>query len=159
MVHSSSLPSVHPTQHAGFQSRTHRHITTRQSTCAKGQLVVRPNKKICVVQVTLLTLFFTPYPKLFFSIFGKTVHLKKKWKARHAFKAVFFIDMNPIALKKAKIVYNSGLSECNRVKRKPIAYNFGLSECKRVKRKPTLFSEDVKIILFAIFSYFFNCQK
>ena len=74
-------------------------------------------------------------------------------------KQFFFFDMNPIALKKAKIVYNFGLSECNRVKRNPIAYNFGHSECNRVKRKPTLFSEDIKIILFAIFSYFFNCQK
>ena len=30
---------------------------------------------------------------------------------------------NPIALRKAKLVYNFGLSECNRV-----VYNFGLSE-------------------------------
>ena len=34
--------------------------------------------------------------------------------------------VNPIALRKAKIVYNFGLSECNRVN------NFGLSECNRV---------------------------
>ena len=34
------------------------------------------------------------------------------------FKGFFFIiDMNPIALRKAKIVYNFGLSECIRVKR------------------------------------------
>ena len=36
---------------------------------------------------------------------------------------------NPTALRKTKIVYNFGLSECNRVK----GYNFGLSECNRVK--------------------------
>ena len=34
---------------------------------------------------------------------------------------------NPTALRKAKIVYNFGLSECNRV-----VYNFGLSKCNRV---------------------------
>ena len=33
----------------------------------------------------------------------------------------------PIALRKAKIIHNFGLSECNRV-----LYNFGLSECNRV---------------------------
>ena len=32
---------------------------------------------------------------------------------------------NPVALRKAKIVYNFGLSEC--------IYNFGLSECSRLK--------------------------
>ena len=37
---------------------------------------------------------------------------------------------NPIALRKAKIVYNFGLSESNRVM---IVYIFGLSECNRVK--------------------------
>ena len=37
------------------------------------------------------------------------------------FKGFFFIfDMNHTALRKAKIVYNFGLSECNRVKRKTI---------------------------------------
>ena len=29
----------------------------------------------------------------------------------------FYFQINPIALRKAKIVYNFGLSECNRVKR------------------------------------------
>ena len=38
--------------------------------------------------------------------------------------------LKPIALRKAKIVYNFGLFECNRVK---WVYNFGLSECNRVK--------------------------
>ena len=51
--------------------------------------------------------------------------------------------MNPTALRKAKIVNNFGLSECNRVKRKLITL-----------------SKDIKIIFyFAIFSYIFNCQK
>ena len=35
--------------------------------------------------------------------------------------------LNPVALRKAKIVYHFGLSECN-------IYNFGLSECNRVKK-------------------------
>ena len=54
----------------------------------------------------------------------------------------FFFDMNPVVLRKAKIVYN-----------------FGLSECNRVKRKSTVLSKDIKILFFAIFSYFLNCQK
>ena len=52
------------------------------------------------------------------------------------------VTLNPIALRKAKIVYNFGLSECNRVEKKhefaplgiQIVYNFGLSECNRVKK-------------------------
>ena len=50
----------------------------------------------------------------------------------------FFFDMNPMTLRKAKIVYN-----------------FGLSECNRVKRKTIVLSKDIKIIFFAIFSIFF----
>ena len=50
----------------------------------------------------------------------------------------FFFDMNPFALRKAKIVYN-----------------FGLSGCNRVKRKTIVLSKDIKIIFFAIFYYFF----
>ena len=38
-----------------------------------------------------------------------------------------FPNISPIALRKAKTVYNFSLSECK------IVYNFGLSECKRVK--------------------------
>ena len=53
------------------------------------------------------------------------------------FKGFFFFDMNPTAIRKAKIVYNFGLSECNRIK------------------KTNEFSKDIKIIFFAIFSYFF----
>ena len=42
-----------------------------------------PNKKICVVQVTLPNQIFYPAPTLhFFLHFGQTVHLKRKWKAR-----------------------------------------------------------------------------
>ena len=53
----------------------------------------------------------------------------------------FYFDMNPVALKKAKIVHN-----------------FGLTESNRVKRKTIVLSKDIKIIFFAIFP-FFNCQK
>ena len=53
-----------------------------------------------------------------------------------------FIDMNPNALRKAKIVYKVGLSECSRIKRKTI-----------------VLSKNIKIILFAIFSYFFLTIK
>ena len=52
------------------------------------------------------------------------------------------LTSNPFALRKAKIVYN-----------------FGLSECHRVKRKTIVLSKDIKIILFAIFSYFFKLSK
>ena len=56
--------------------------------------------------------------------------------------------MNPIALRKAKIVYN-----------------FGLSECTRVKRKTIVLAEDIKIIFFFfffccnVFVFFIYCQK
>ena len=53
------------------------------------------------------------------------------------FKGFFFFGMNPIAIRKAKIVYN-----------------FGLSECNRVKRKTIVLSKNIKIIFFAIFSFF-----
>ena len=39
-------------------------------------------------------------------------------------------NFNPIALRKAKIVYNFGLSECNRVKKKrKLSYLEALSYC------------------------------
>ena len=46
--------------------------------------------------------------------------------------------LNPIALRKAKIVYNFDLSECNSVRTViflhiHIVYSFGLSECNRVR--------------------------
>ena len=41
-----------------------------------------------------------------------------------------------------------------------IVYNFGLSECNRVERKTIVLSKDIKIIIFfAIFSYFFFTAK
>ena len=49
--------------------------------------------------------------------------------------------MNPTALRKAKIVYN-----------------FGLSECNRVNRKTVVLSKNIKIIFFAIFSYFLTVK-
>ena len=44
------------------------------------------------------------------------------------------IGINPMALRKAKNVYNFGLSECNFGLSgcNRVVYNFGLSECKRV---------------------------
>ena len=46
--------------------------------------------------------------------------------------------LNPTALRKAKIVYNFGLSECNSVRTVillhiHIVYSFGLSECNKVR--------------------------
>ena len=59
------------------------------------------------------------------------------------FKGVFFVlYMNPVALREAKIVYT-----------------FGLSECNRFKRKTFVFSEYIRIILFAIFSYFLTVKS
>ena len=59
------------------------------------------------------------------------------------FKGIFSLIMNPFALRKATIVCNFGLSECNRVKRKK-------------NTKTNVLSKDisVKIIFFAIFSFF-----
>ena len=74
----------------------------------------------------------------FFLHFGQTVHLKKKMEGKICILKDVFFDMNPIAFRQAKI-----------------AYNFGLSECNRVERKTTMLSKDIKIIFFAIFSYFF----
>ena len=54
----------------------------------------------------------------------------------------FFFHINPIALRKAKIVHN-----------------FGLSKCNRVKRKALVPSKDIKIIFFAIFFYIFLTVK
>ena len=54
----------------------------------------------------------------------------------------FFFDMNPVALRKAKIVYN-----------------FGLSECNRVKRKTIVLSKDIKILIFLQYFLFFLIVK
>ena len=54
----------------------------------------------------------------------------------------FFFDINPVAHRKAKVIYN-----------------FGLSECNRVKRKTIVLSTDIKIIFLQFFSYLINCQK
>ena len=58
------------------------------------------------------------------------------------FKGFFSFVMNPIALRKTKIVYN-----------------FGLSECNRDKKKTNCAFKGHKDLIFAIFSYFFNYQK
>ena len=54
----------------------------------------------------------------------------------------FFFDINPIALRKAKSLYN-----------------FGLSGCNRVKSKTIVLSKDIKIICFAIVSYFVTVKS
>ena len=54
----------------------------------------------------------------------------------------FFSHMNPIAFKKAKMVYNVGLSGCNRVKRKTI-----------------VLSKDIKIIYICNIFLFFLTVK
>ena len=50
----------------------------------------------------------------------------------------FFFDINPVAHRKAKIIYNFGLSECNRVKRKTII----------------VLSTDIKIIFLQFFLFY-----
>ena len=74
---------------------------------------------------------FLPPTLNFFLHFGQTFHLKKKMEGKACILKDFFFDMNQIALRKAKIVYNLGLSECN-----------------RVKRKTTLLSKDIMVIFF-----------
>ena len=59
------------------------------------------------------------------------------------FKGLFFFDMNPIALRKAKIIYNFGLSECTRVERQTIVLS------------KFVLSKYIQIIFFAIFSFLF----
>ena len=59
-----------------------------------------------------------------------------------------FFYINPSTFRKAKIVYNFGLSECNRV-----------SECNRIKRKTIVLSKDVKIIFLCNVFLSFHSQK
>ena len=47
-----------------------------------------------------------PPPKTFLPYFGQTVHLKKKMEGKACILKIVFFDMNYIALRKAKIVYN-----------------------------------------------------
>ena len=51
-------------------------------------------------------------------------------------------DINPVALRKAKIIYN-----------------FGLSECNRVKRKSNVLSKDIKIIFLQYFLIFLTVKS
>ena len=97
---------------------------------------------MCVVPVTLHTLFFTPTINIFSPFWPNCSSEKENGRQGMHFKGFFFFDLNSVALRKAKIVYN-----------------FGLSECSRVKRKTIVLSKHINIILFEIFSYFFNCQK
>ena len=84
---------------------------------------IRPNKKYVWFRLPYLPyyMYFTPYPKLFLR-FGQTVHLKKKVEDKERILKEFFFDMNPGALRKAKIVYNFGLSECNGLKEKQLCF-------------------------------------
>ena len=78
--------------------------------------------------------FFSPFWSNFSS---------EKLEGQECILKDFFFDLNPIALRKAKIVYY-----------------FGLSECNRVTRKTIVLSKDIKIIFFCnIFLFFFNFQK
>ena len=77
----------------------------------------------------------------FFLHFSQTFHLKKKMEGKACILKDFFFDMNTITLRKAKIVYNFGLSKCNRVKRKKCAF------------------KGHKNHIFLQYSLFFNCQK
>ena len=63
------------------------------------------------------------------------MHLRDDWKAIYLAKLqdnrlenlLWVLQINPIALRKDKIVYNFGLSECKRVKNKNLI--FQLSSC------------------------------
>ena len=86
---------------------------------------------------------FLPHTLNFFLHFGQTVHLKNgNGRQGMHFKVFFSMTINPFALRKTKSVYN-----------------FGLSEYKRVKRKNNCALKGHKGHIFAIFSYFLNCQK
>ena len=67
---------------------------------------VRPNKK-CGSGYPAYTDFLPP-ALTFFLHFGQTLHPKKKMKGKACILKDVFLDMNPIALKKAK-VYNFDL--------------------------------------------------
>ena len=53
----------------------------------------------------------------------------KKLPHQLADMLLLWIFCSPTALRKAKTVYNFGLSECNRVIEDTNVYNFGLSTC------------------------------
>ena len=69
---------------------------------------------------------YTTYPNFLpptlniFSPFWSNFSSEKENRRQGSPLTEFFFDMNPNALRKAKIVYNFGLSECNRVKRKTV---------------------------------------
>ena len=105
--------------------------------------ISRPNKTkyvLCGSGYPTCPNFFTPYPKLF-SPFWSNCSSEKE-TGRSAFERILFFDMNQTALRKAKTVYN-----------------FGLSECDRIKRKNICAFKGHKDHIFAIVSYFFICQK
>ena len=99
-------------------------------------MVVRPNKKICV-QVTVPTPIFYPLLNFFSKFWSNCSSAKENGRQGMHFKGFFIFDMNPTALRKAKIVHN-----------------FGLSDCNRVERKSVVLSKDIKIIFFFFLQYF-----
>ena len=62
---------------------------------------------------------FLPYPKLLFPFWSNFSSEKENGKQGVHFER-FFLLHEPIALRQAKTVYNFGLSQCNRVKRKTL---------------------------------------
>ena len=83
--------------------------------------------------------FLPPTLNVFSPCWSNCSSEKENGRQGMHFKRFFFFEMNPIALRKTKIVYN-----------------FGLYECNRAKRKTIVLSKDIKIIFFcAIISYFF----
>ena len=60
-----------------------------------------------------------------------------------------FLDFNPIALRKAKIICNFGLSECNRVK---IAVLRSLDNYLDVGKRRTFATQQISVVLLMIFS-------
>ena len=69
---------------------------------------------------------FLPPTLNFFSPFWSNCSSeKKKMEGKAGTLKDFFFDMNPVALRKSNIVYNFGLSSCNRVIRKNYCIGVG----------------------------------
>ena len=58
-----------------------------------------------------------------------------------ALSKAYVCALNPTALRKAKIVYKFGLSECNRVKGKECTKTMHLLQMFIMRRQSTMFSE------------------
>ena len=71
-----------------------------------------------------------------FASFVSGVQFSKKRISLLLWELIF--SLNPIALGKAKIVYNFGLSECNRIKSRP-SYRKALSSREENRKSQKLF--------------------